>query len=52
MESDDTPGNIWSALRKRKLVQWALAYGAGAWVLLQSHATGRLDASARDAGIT
>jgi TolB-like protein/Tfp pilus assembly protein PilF len=27
--------NIWSALRRRKLVQWGLAYVAGAWALLQ-----------------
>lgn len=25
----------WTRLGRRKLVQWALAYGAGAWVLLQ-----------------
>ena len=27
--------NTWTALRERKLVQWALAYLASAWVLLQ-----------------
>ncbi|HET7777391.1 MAG TPA: hypothetical protein VFL07_02465 [Rudaea sp.] len=34
----DEGGNAaspWSALTRRKLVQWALAYAAGAWVLLQ-----------------
>ena len=29
------PENPWERLRRRKLVQWALAYAAGAWVLLQ-----------------
>jgi hypothetical protein len=28
-------GSLWARLRERKLVQWALAYMAGAWLLLQ-----------------
>jgi len=35
----DIAGNetsAWAALKRRKLVQWALAYAAGAWVLLQA----------------
>ncbi len=35
MAADDTPGRFWSALRERKLVQWTLAYVAGAFALLQ-----------------
>ena len=36
----DTPAergaeSIWTSLRRRKVVQWGLAYAAGAWVLLQ-----------------
>ena len=36
----DTPAergdsSIWAELRRRRVVQWALAYAAGAWVLLQ-----------------
>ena len=27
--------SIWADLRRRRVVQWALAYAAGAWVLLQ-----------------
>src|SRR5688572_933881 len=27
--------NVWSALRRRKVVQWGLAYVAGGWALLQ-----------------
>ncbi len=27
--------DLWVRLKERKLVQWALAYLAGAWVLLQ-----------------
>jgi hypothetical protein len=27
--------NWWDALRRRKVVQWTVAYAAGAWVLLQ-----------------
>ena len=27
--------SIWAKLRRRKVVQWGLAYAAGAWVLLQ-----------------
>jgi TolB-like protein/lipoprotein NlpI len=27
--------NVWSALRRRKVVQWGIAYVAGAWALLQ-----------------
>ena len=35
--SEGTPvSNTWAALRQRKLVQWALAYLAVAWVLLQA----------------
>jgi hypothetical protein len=26
---------LWQRLKQRKLVQWALAYVAGAWALLQ-----------------
>ncbi len=29
------PENFWSRLRRRKVVQWGLAYAAGAWGLLQ-----------------
>ena len=36
---NDTPaerGNsIWTRLRRRKIVQWGVAYAAGAWALLQ-----------------
>ena len=36
----DTPAereaeSTWTSLRRRKVVQWGLAYAAGAWVLLQ-----------------
>ena len=36
----DTPAeredsSIWAELRRRRVAQWALAYAAGAWVLLQ-----------------
>ena len=36
----DTPAerdesSIWAKLRRRRVVQWGLAYAAGAWVLLQ-----------------
>ena len=31
----DSESSTWVRLRRRKLVQWALAYAAGAWVLLQ-----------------
>jgi len=27
--------NIWTSLRRRKVVQWGLAYAAGAWALLE-----------------
>ncbi len=27
--------NIWNRLRRRKVVQWGIAYAAGAWGLLQ-----------------
>jgi TolB-like protein len=27
--------NVWSALRRRKVVQWGVAYAAGAWLLMQ-----------------
>ena len=36
--TDGTDGegdNLWSRLRRRKLVQWGFAYAAGAWGLLQ-----------------
>ena len=33
--ADETSPSFWNALRQRKLVQWALAYLAAAWVLLQ-----------------
>ena len=37
---NDTPAereaeNIWTTLRRRKVVQWTVAYSAGGWVLLQ-----------------
>jgi hypothetical protein len=36
----DTPAerdaeSTWNRLRRRKVVQWGLAYAAGAWALLQ-----------------
>jgi TolB-like protein/Tfp pilus assembly protein PilF len=35
--AEETPvSSTWDAMRQRKLVQWALAYLAGAWVLLQA----------------
>jgi TolB-like protein/Tfp pilus assembly protein PilF len=33
--TDRNVGSTWASLRRRKLVQWGLAYAAGAWVLLQ-----------------
>jgi hypothetical protein len=27
--------NLWNRLRRRKVVQWGIAYAAGAWGLLQ-----------------
>ena len=27
--------SVWDRLRRRKVVQWGIAYGAGAWGLLQ-----------------
>ena len=27
--------SLWNRLRRRKVVQWGLAYAAGAWALLQ-----------------
>ena len=27
--------NIWTRLRRRKVVQWGVAYAAGAWLLMQ-----------------
>lgn len=35
MSAGDKAMGAWAALRQRKLVQWALAYAAAAWVLLQ-----------------
>ena len=32
---DGDIATVWSALRRRKMVQWGFAYAAGAWVLLQ-----------------
>jgi hypothetical protein len=32
---DREMGNIWSALRRRKVVQWGLVYVAAAWGFLQ-----------------
>ncbi len=32
---DEVGDNLWSRLRRRKVVQWGLAYAAGAWTLLQ-----------------
>jgi TolB-like protein/Flp pilus assembly protein TadD len=31
----DGEGSIWNQLRRRKVVQWGIAYAAGAWGLLQ-----------------
>jgi len=33
--AESTTGSTWDTLKRRKLVQWALAYAAGAWVVLQ-----------------
>jgi hypothetical protein len=33
--TDGESDNLWSRLRRRKLVQWGIAYAAGAWGLLQ-----------------
>ena len=33
--NDGEPSGIWDRLRRRKVVQWGLAYSAGAWGLLQ-----------------
>ena len=33
-EENSRPGT-WQRIRQRKLVQWALAYLAGAWLVLQ-----------------
>jgi hypothetical protein len=40
MDVTDTPtmredGGAWAKLRRRKMVQWGLAYAAAAWTLLQ-----------------
>ena len=37
--------STWTKLRRRKVVQWGLAYTAGAWVLLQGleYVTGTFD---------
>ncbi len=35
MSAGEQATGTWVALRQRKLVQWALAYVAAAWVLLQ-----------------
>ncbi len=35
MSAGEQATGTWAALRQRKLVQWALAYAAAAWVLLQ-----------------
>ncbi len=32
---DEVGDNLWSRLRRRKVVQWGIAYLAGAWALLQ-----------------
>ena len=32
---DEVGDNLWSRLRRRKVVQWGLAYAAAAWTLLQ-----------------
>jgi len=34
-DARDSNGTTWSALKRRKIVQWALAYAAGAWLVLQ-----------------
>lgn len=34
MAANGTP-SFWQRIRERKLVQWAIAYLAGAWVALQ-----------------
>lgn len=33
--TDPSPEGLWARLRRRKVVQWGLAYAAGAWGLLQ-----------------
>ena len=43
MEVAETPierlgEGTWTKLRRRKVVQWGLAYAAGAWVLCRSSA--------------
>ena len=32
---DNADGSLWARLRRRKVVQWGIAYSAGAWGLLQ-----------------
>ena len=32
---DGDIASVWSALRRRKVVQWGVAYAAGAWLLMQ-----------------
>ena len=34
-ESDRSVGSAWRSVGRRKVVQWALAYAAAAWTLLQ-----------------
>ena len=34
-ESDKSIGSGWRSLGRRKVVQWAIAYAAAAWTLLQ-----------------
>ena len=33
--ADHTTDNLWSRLRRRKVVQWGIAYAAGSWGVLQ-----------------
>jgi TolB-like protein/Tfp pilus assembly protein PilF len=33
--TERAPADVWTRLRRRKVVQWSLAYAAGAWALLQ-----------------
>ena len=31
----NAPATAWAALKRRKVVQWAIAYAAGGWIVLQ-----------------
>ena len=34
-ETETGHGDFWTRMRRRKVVQWSVAYAAGAWGLLQ-----------------